>query len=83
MTAVNATEARKDLFGLIRRAIRRHEAVPIRHREGSVVLLSEEDYEGLLETLDLMATPGFRRGLDEAEADVALGRTVSAKELLK
>jgi len=81
MTAVSATEARKELFNLIRRAIHAHDPVRIRHREGGVVLLSEEDYEGLLETLDLLSVPGMRESLEEAEADISAGRTVSADEL--
>ena len=54
MTAVNATEARRTLFDLIRRAARGHQPVTIRHKDGDVVLMAEEDYEGLIETLELL-----------------------------
>ncbi len=82
MGAMNATEARKELFDLIRRAIRRHEPVRIQHRDGGVVLLAEEDYEGLLETLELLSVPGMRKSLAEAEKDVKAGRTVSVEQAL-
>jgi antitoxin YefM len=82
MSAVTATEARRELFELIRRALRRHEPVRIQHREGGVVLISEDDYEGLLETLELLSVPGFNESLSEAEADIAAGRTLGADELL-
>lgn len=75
MTAVSATEARKQFFDLIRRALRAHEPVTITHREGAVVMLSEDDYEGLLETLELLSIPGMRESIAEAEADIAAGRT--------
>jgi len=82
MSAVSATEARKELFDLIRRAIHAREPIRIHHRDGGVVLLSEEEYEGLLETLELLATPGFREGLAEAEADVLAGRVKDLDEVL-
>ena len=82
MTNVTATEARKELFNLIRRALNAHDPVRIQHREGGVVLMSEEDYEGLLETLDLLSVEGMRESIAEAEADIAAGRTVSIDEAL-
>ena len=82
MNIVSATEARKELFKLIRRAVHAHDPVRIRHREGGVVLVSEEDYEGLLETLELLSIPGMRESLAEAEADIAAGRTASIDDVL-
>ena len=82
MNIVTATEARKELFNLIRRALRAHDPVRIQHREGGVVLVSEEDYEGLLETIDLLSVPGMRESVAEAQADIAAGRTVSIDEVL-
>ncbi|MCX7011913.1 MAG: type II toxin-antitoxin system prevent-host-death family antitoxin [Candidatus Sumerlaeota bacterium] len=62
MTTLTATDARRELFDLVKGATDRHEVYRIHHRRGSAVLLSEEDYESLLETLELLSTPGFRRG---------------------
>ena len=81
MNIVTATEARKELFNLIRRALRAHDPVRIQHREGGVVLVSEEDYEGLLETLELLSTPGMHDSIVEAEADVAAGRVAPVDEI--
>ena len=81
MNMVTATEARKELFNLIRRALRAHDPVRIQHREGGVVLVSEEDYEGLLETLELLSIPGLSESIVEAEADVAAGRVASVDEV--
>jgi len=78
---VTATEARKELFNLIRRALRAHDPVRIQHREGGVILVSEEDYEGLLETIELLSIPGMRDSIVEAEADVAAGRVASVDEV--
>jgi antitoxin YefM len=80
MTEVTATEARKELFNLIRRALKAHDPVRIQHREGGVILMSEDDYEGLIETLELLSVDGMRGSIAEAEADIAAGRTVSVEE---
>jgi antitoxin YefM len=82
MSAVTATEARRELFELLRRAIHGHEAVHIQHRDGGVVLLSEEEYDGLLETLELLSVPGMRDSLAEADADVAAGQTMTVEQAL-
>ena len=82
MDAVNATQARKTFYNLIRRAVKGHQPVTIRHKDGDVVMISEEDYEGLLETLELLSTKGFIRGLEAAEADVAAGRVKTLEQAL-
>jgi len=81
MESVPATEARKCFFDLVRRALKGHEPVRIQHREGAVLLISEEEYEGLLETLELLSVPGMCESLSEAEDDVAAGRTRGVDEL--
>ena len=81
MNAVNATEARRTLFDLIRRAAQGHQLVTIRHKDGDVVLMAEEDYEGLIETLELLSAPGFIEGLKEAEADVTAGRVQAMEQV--
>ena len=82
MTNVTATEARKELFNLIRRALNAHDPVRIQHREGGVILMSEDDYEGLIETIELLSVGGMRESITEAEADIAAGRTISIEEAL-
>ena len=83
MNVVTATEARKEFFSLIRRALRAHDPVRIQHREGRVVLVSAEDYEGLVETLELLSIPGMRKSLTEAESDVAADRVASVDRVLE
>ncbi len=81
MNVVSATEARKQLFNLIQRALHAHDPVRIQHRDGGVVLVSEEDYEGLLETLELLSIPGMRESLAEADTDITAGRTTSVEQI--
>ena len=78
---VTATEARQNLFKLVRKSIRGHVPVKITSKEGDAVLVSESDYEALLETLELLSVPGMRKSIQEARADIRAGRTKSLKEI--
>ncbi len=78
---VTATEARQNLFKLVKKSVKGHVPVKITSKEGDAVLVSEEDYEGLLETLELLSVPGMRRSIQEARADVRAGKTKSLKQI--
>jgi antitoxin YefM len=78
---LTATAARKELFTLLKRSVRGHRQFRIRHKEGDSVLLSEEDYESLLETLDLLSTPGFLQSIKRARREIARGKTYSLEEV--
>ncbi len=78
---VTATKARQNLFKLVKKSVRGHVPVKITSKEGDVVLVSERDYEGLLETLELLSVPGMRKSIREARADIRAGRTKGLGEI--
>lgn len=78
---INATKARKDFFELIKDAIQRHEIIHIHHRQGDVVMMSEEEYEGLQETLELLSVPGFRESIKRSLKQIEKGDTFSIDEV--
>ena len=78
---ITATEARQNLFKVVRKSVKGHVPVKITSKEGNAVLISEEDYEGLLETLELLSVPGMRKSIQEARADIRAGRTKSLQEI--
>lgn len=65
MTNTNITQARSNLFKLADQVIKFNEIVNITTKEGNVVMMSEEDYRGLMETLYLYNIPGMRESLLE------------------
>ncbi len=77
MTTLNATDARNSLFDLLRRANERHEIYHIQHQHGDAVLMSEAEYASLIETLDLLSTPGFKEGFEQARNEAESGETRS------
>jgi len=80
--SLTATQARKELFTLLKRSVRGHRQYRITHRQGDVVLLSQEDYESLLETLELLSTPGLLRSIRRARREIARGETYPLEEVL-
>ena len=53
MMNINITNARAELFKLASSCIKYNNVININTKEGNVVMLSEEDYNNLIETLYL------------------------------
>ena len=69
MTILNATEARAKLYSLIDEAAETHKPIVITGKRSNAVLVCEEDWNAISETLHLLSTHGMRKaileGLDE------------------
>ena len=65
MSIVNATTARNNFFKLIEEVITTHEPVYITGKTGNVIMLSEDDYRSIQETLNLCSVPGMREKIVE------------------
>lgn len=71
MTHTNITALRKNLFGFVEQVVTYGEVVNVTTRSGNAVILSEQDYNSLLETLHLTSIPGMTESL-KAAADEPL-----------
>lgn len=69
MTNTNITNFRKNLFKYVSQAIDYNDVININTKSGNVVMMSEEDYNGLMETLYLSSIPGLKDRLKEASND--------------
>jgi prevent-host-death family protein len=63
MPSITTTEARKRLYGLIDEVQETHDPVRITGRRGSAVLISEDDWRAVQETLYLVSIPGMRESI--------------------
>ncbi len=68
MTTITATEARKSLYRLVDEVQDSHEPVKITGKRGSAVLVSEDDWRAVQETLYLVSIPGMRESILEGMA---------------
>jgi PHD/YefM family antitoxin component YafN of YafNO toxin-antitoxin module len=60
MLYTNVTNFRKNIFGLLEQTIKYNEPINISTKDGNAVIISEEDYNGLMETLYLSSIPGMK-----------------------
>lgn len=69
MTHTNITAFRKNVFGFVDQAVTYGEVVNVSTKNGNAVLLSEEDYNSMMETLHLSAIPGMVDSIKSAAAE--------------
>ncbi|MCF6234762.1 MAG: type II toxin-antitoxin system Phd/YefM family antitoxin [Gammaproteobacteria bacterium] len=68
MTILNATEARSRLYSLIDEAADTHQPIIITGKRGNAVLVSEDDWNAIAETLHLLSLAGMRDSIKEGMA---------------
>ena len=66
MTTLTASEARAGLYRLIDQTAETHKPVIISGKRTNAVLVSEEDWSAIQETLYLLAVPGMRESIKDA-----------------
>ena len=65
MTTITATEARKSLYKLLDEVSESHEPIQITGRRNRAVLISEDDWRAVQETLYLHSVPGLADSIVE------------------
>jgi antitoxin YefM len=65
MTIINATQARSKLYNLIDETIEEEKPILITGKRGNAVLVSEENWNAITETLHLLSIPGMRESIRE------------------
>lgn len=73
MTNVNVTNFRKDIYNFLEQTIKYNEPINISTKNGNAIILSEEDYNNLIETLYISSIPKLKediiKGLKEDVKD--------------
>lgn len=65
MTTLTASTARAKLYKLLDQTATSHEPVQITGKRSSAVLVSQEDWRAIQETLYLLSIPGMRESIRE------------------
>jgi len=63
MTILNVTEARSKLYKLIDETAITHQPITIKGKRSNAVLVSEEDWNAISETLFLLSVPNMRESI--------------------
>lgn len=68
MTSITASEARNRLYRLVDETAAAHQPILITGKRSNAVMLSEEDWNAIQETLHLLSVPGMRESIQEGLA---------------
>ncbi|MBI3601524.1 MAG: type II toxin-antitoxin system Phd/YefM family antitoxin [Candidatus Omnitrophica bacterium] len=63
MTTLTASKARNQLYRLLDQAAQNHEPIQITGKRHNAVLVSQEDWRSIEETMYLMSKPKLRRSI--------------------
>lgn len=65
MKVISTTEARKNIYRLVDQTNETHEPIQISGKHNNAVLIGEEDWRNIQETLYLTSIPGMRVSIIE------------------
>jgi len=60
MRTLTITEARKNIYKLIKESSASHEPIQITGKHNNAILVSEDDWRAIQETIHLLSVPGMR-----------------------
>ena len=67
MTNVNISNFRENLYHYVKNTVKHNDVININTKDGNAIVLSEEDYNGLIETLYLNGSKKTIDDIKEAE----------------
>lgn len=68
MTNVNISNFRENLYQYVKNTVKHNDVININTKDGNAIVLSEEDYNGLIETLYLNGSKKTIEDIKEAES---------------
>lgn len=80
MTTTTITNFRKNVYAMVENTVRFNEHINITTKDGNAMLISEEEYLGLIETLHLASVPGMKEKLIDG-LNTPLSDTVPEEEV--
>ncbi len=69
MTNTNATNLRKNLFEYLSQAVNFNDVINVSTKNGNAIILSAEDYNGLMETVYLMSDPNVMNDIMKSKEE--------------
>ncbi len=65
MTNTNITNFRKNIYNLLEKTIKYNEPINISTKNGNAVIISEEDYNSIIETLYICSIPKLKEDIQK------------------
>ena len=67
MSITNISALRKNLFGSLETVVEYNDAITVNTKKGNAVIISEEEYNAMRETIFLASQPGLVQRIKEGE----------------
>jgi antitoxin YefM len=84
MTTVPLAEARQNFSALVDEATTTHQRILVtRNGVPAIWMIADEDFESIMETLDVLADAAAMRDVSTSQADAVAGRYITAAEMDK
>ena len=84
MTTVPVAEARQNFSALVDQAVATHQRIRVtRNGVPAIWMIADEDFESIMETLDVLTDAVAMQDVAESRADAAAGRYFTAAETEK
>lgn len=81
MSVTNLSLLRKNLFSSVENVIEYNDSITVNTKKGNVVILSEEEYNAMLETIYLSSQKGLVNKIKEGEKeDISSMKTFNPNE---
>lgn len=82
MNTISLADARADFSRIVETAATTHERFDVtKNGERAVVIMSADDYDSLIETLEILADRELMADIEAAKEDLKAGRTFSLDEV--
>ena len=69
MSITNASALRKNLFHSLETVIEYNDSITVSTKKGNAVIISEEEYNAMRETIFLSSQPGLVKAIKEGEKE--------------
>lgn len=81
MKIINSRDFSSEYLSIFNNIIDNKASYKLKHNNKKIILLPEEEYDNLLETVDLLHNPTFKKRLAIAEKKIENRETFSTKEV--
>lgn len=81
MFNINVTNLRKNIFDVLEKSVKYNEHINVSTKDGNAIIMSEDDYKGLMATLELTSIPAMKQKIIDG-LEVPLSDCVSEDEVV-
>ena len=83
MQTITATNARSNWFQILKQILKNKQPTRVSTKNGAVIMMPEEEFEGWMETAEILSIPGAMEFINESKKQIEKGELIDADEVFK